>query len=76
MQFLDIRDTDFDEKFAAILTRGEETGREVEGVVLDIIAEVRKRGDAALLDYTRRFDRLDAARSGSRSARRRRGPRA
>jgi histidinol dehydrogenase len=60
MQFLDIRDADFDERFAAILTRGEETGREVEGVVLDIIAQVRQRGDAALLDYTRRFDRLEA----------------
>src|SRR5919197_4084843 len=61
MQFLDIRDTDFDLKFAAILGRGEETGREVEKVVLDIIADVRQRGDAALLEYPRRFDRLDAA---------------
>ena len=60
MQFLDIKDKDFDAKFAAILGRGEETGKEVEQVVLDIIADVRKRGDAALLDYTRRFDRLEA----------------
>ncbi|HEY6839140.1 MAG TPA: histidinol dehydrogenase [Geobacteraceae bacterium] len=60
MQFLDIRDTDFDARFAAILGRGEETGREVEKVVLDIIAAVRQRGDAALLEYTRRFDRLEA----------------
>jgi histidinol dehydrogenase len=60
MQFLDFSDSDFDGKFAAILTRGEETGREVEQAVLDIIADVRKRGDAAILDYTRRFDRLDA----------------
>ena len=60
MQFLDIKDKDFDAKFAAILARGEETGKEVEQVVLDIIADVRERGDAALLDYTRRFDRLEA----------------
>jgi histidinol dehydrogenase len=60
MQFLDINDNDFDARFAAILARGEETGKEVEQVVLDIIADVRKRGDAALLDYTRRFDRLSA----------------
>ncbi len=60
MQFLDINDKDFDARFAAILGRGEETGREVEEVVKGIIADVRERGDAALLDYTRRFDRLKA----------------
>src|SRR6266508_4286159 len=60
MQFLDINDNDFDAKFAAILARGEETGREVEEVVKGIIADVHSRGDAALLDYTRRFDRLEA----------------
>ena len=60
MQFLDIRDKDFDARFAAILARGEETGRDVEEVVKGIIADVRTRGDEALLEYTRRFDRLDA----------------
>jgi histidinol dehydrogenase len=60
MKFLDIRDKDFDRQFAAILGRGEETGREVEQAVLDIIAAVRTKGDAAVLEYTNRFDRLDA----------------
>ncbi|MFZ3208613.1 MAG: histidinol dehydrogenase [Geobacteraceae bacterium] len=60
MQFLDIKDNDFDAQFAAILSRGEEAGREVEQVVLDIIADLRKRGDEALLEYTRRFDHLEA----------------
>ena len=60
MQFLDIQDKDFDKKFASILARGEETGREVEAVVKGIIADVRSRGDEALLDYTGRFDRLEA----------------
>jgi histidinol dehydrogenase len=60
MQFLDINDMGFDGKFASILARGEESGREVEQAVLDIIADVRGRGDEALLDYTRRFDRLEA----------------
>lgn len=59
MKFLHIHDSTFDAEFAAILARGEETGREVEKVVLDIIADVRKRGDEAVLDYTRRFDRLE-----------------
>ena len=60
MQFLDIKDDDFSSRFAAILARGEEAGREVEQVVLEIVADVRERGDAALLEYTRRFDRLEA----------------
>ena len=61
MLFLDIRDNDFSEKFGTILARGEETGREVEQTVLAIIADVRQRGDEAVLELTRRFDRLEAA---------------
>ena len=61
MQFLDIQDSDFDSRFAAILARGEETSQDVEQVVLDIITEVRKRGDEAVLEYTNRFDRLGAS---------------
>ncbi|HCE67323.1 MAG: histidinol dehydrogenase [Geobacteraceae bacterium GWC2_55_20] len=60
MLFLNIADTDFNTKFDTILSRSEETGREVEQTVLDIIADVRLRGDAALLELTRRFDRLEA----------------
>ncbi|OGU01095.1 MAG: histidinol dehydrogenase [Geobacteraceae bacterium GWC2_48_7] len=61
MLFIDIHDDDFSQKFDQILSRGEETGREVEQVVLDIIADVRSRGDVAVLELTRRFDRLEAA---------------
>ena len=61
MLFLDIADTDFDQKFDAILSRSEESGREVEQTVLDIIADVRQRGDAAVLELTRKFDRLEAS---------------
>ena len=60
MLFLDIREKDFDRRFEAILSRSEENGREVEQVVLGIIADVRQRGDAAVLELTRRFDRLEA----------------
>ncbi|MDD2321449.1 MAG: histidinol dehydrogenase [Geobacteraceae bacterium] len=64
MKFLDIHDADFDERFSAILSRGEEPSRDVEALVLEIIADVRRRGDAALLDYTRRFDRLETEADG------------
>lgn len=60
MIFLKINDADFETRFSAILSRGEESGREVEQVVLDIIADIRKRGDTALLELTQRFDRLKA----------------
>ncbi len=65
MKFLDINEKDFEKRFAAILARGEETGREVEQVVQGIIADVRNRGDEALLEYTRRFDRLEVDNAGS-----------
>ncbi len=61
MLFLDINDSGFAQKFDAILSRGEESGRDVEQVVLDIIDAVRKRGDEAVLGLTRRLDRLEAA---------------
>jgi histidinol dehydrogenase len=64
MQFLDISEDDFHAKFDAIVERGEESGREVEEVVLGIISDVRKRGDEALLEYTRRFDRLECDAAG------------
>lgn len=58
MKFLDIRENDFESQFASILARGEEVGKEVEAVVLNIISNVQERGDAALLEYTEKFDRL------------------
>lgn len=58
MLFLDINDTDFDARFAAILTRGEETSLQVTEVVQGIIKDIRNSGDDALLEYTNRFDRL------------------
>ena len=61
MLFLDINDTDFDTRFAAILTRGEETSLQVIEVVQGIIQDIRKSGDDALLEYTNRFDRLGLA---------------
>jgi histidinol dehydrogenase len=58
MRRLSTRGAGFDAKLAA-LTRYEETGNAaVERVVRAIIADVRKRGDAAVLAYARRFDRV------------------
>jgi histidinol dehydrogenase len=53
-------DPDFQAGFASLLADKRETEEDVEQAVRDILAEVKRRGDAAVLDYTRRFDRLDA----------------
>ncbi|MDD2500521.1 MAG: histidinol dehydrogenase [Geobacter sp.] len=61
MLFLDINDTNFDQQFSAILSRGEETSLQVTEVVRGIIKDIRSSGDDALLEYTNRFDRLGLA---------------
>jgi histidinol dehydrogenase len=56
---LNSRDSGFAESFAALLAAKRETDADVSRTVADILADVRTRGDEALIDYTRRFDRLD-----------------
>ena len=58
-QFLTITDPDFDAKFANLLTMKREDSPDVDHVVADIIADVRARGDAAVIELTSKFDRLD-----------------
>jgi histidinol dehydrogenase len=58
---LDTREGDFDARLAALTAWEEELDQSVSAVVTDIIADVARRGDAALLEYTARFDGLDAA---------------
>ncbi len=55
---LDAAAAGFEEDFAALLSSKREAAADVDAIVAGIIADVRKRGDAALLDYTQRFDRL------------------
>jgi histidinol dehydrogenase len=54
-------DQDFEDRFGALVAGhgGRDAG--VAKIVADIIDDLRARGDAALLEYTRRFDGLDAA---------------
>ncbi|MGN6307166.1 MAG: histidinol dehydrogenase [Mesorhizobium sp.] len=57
-------DVGFEQRFAAFLTTKREVSADVNTAVRDIIARVRAEGDAALIDYTRRFDRADLATLG------------
>jgi histidinol dehydrogenase len=52
---------DFAERFQAFLAAKRETAADVDTAVRGIIAEVIARGDEALADFTRQFDRHDCA---------------
>jgi histidinol dehydrogenase len=58
---LDTAQPDFDARLANLLAFESTQNRKVEADVAAILADVRARGDAALLAYTRLHDRLDAA---------------
>ena len=59
MKRLDTADAAFADAFRALVLDARETTARVDGPVAAIIAAVRARGDAALIDYTSQFDRLD-----------------
>ncbi len=50
---------DFETRFRALLSMKREDAPDVDAAVAEIIADVRARGDAAVIDLTRKFDRLD-----------------
>ena len=55
---LDTRDADFESAFERLRRGSEQVDPSIEQRVAAIIADVRARGDAALLEYTHRFDGL------------------
>lgn len=57
-QFLDSSDSDFEAKFAALLGAKREDSPDVDDVVAGIIADVRARGDDAVIELTTKFDKL------------------
>jgi histidinol dehydrogenase len=56
--FLNTKDADFDARFTALLGQKREDSPDVDDAVAAIIADVRARGDAAVLELTARFDKL------------------
>lgn len=59
MKMLNTLAPDFDARLARLLDRDTAEDRAVEATVRDIIDTVRTEGDAALIDYSRKFDRLE-----------------
>jgi histidinol dehydrogenase len=58
---LDSSEAGFDRELAALIAFESNQDEGIDATVARIVADVRARGDAALLDCTRQFDRLDAA---------------
>jgi histidinol dehydrogenase len=63
---LNSQDPDFAARFRAFLGVKREAAQDVEQAVRGILADVRTRGDAALHDYTLKFDRVDLTKAGMR----------
>ena len=57
---LDSSAADFEVQLTRVLSWSAETDQAIEERVTEILDDVRARGDAAVLDYTRRFDALEA----------------
>jgi len=63
---LDRSSADFDQRFARFLAAKREVSADVEATVRAIVADVAACGDAALIEATRKFDRLDLDAKGLR----------
>jgi histidinol dehydrogenase len=59
MRIIACSDSLFEETFQRIASRGRVFDAEIRQTVAEIIDHVARRGDAALFDYTRQFDRTD-----------------
>ena len=56
---LDTVKSDFAARFDELLAGKREVSEDVDTVVRSIVADVRARGDEALIEYTSRFDRME-----------------
>jgi histidinol dehydrogenase len=66
---LDSQSADFAKRFADFLATKREVSADIESAARAIVDDVAKRGDIALLEATRKFDRLDLDASGLRVTR-------
>jgi histidinol dehydrogenase len=63
---LSASDADFEARFSDLLAQKREVSEDVDQAVAAILDDVRKRGDAAVIEYSRRFDRIDLEQMGIR----------
>ena len=65
-RILNADDASFEGEFAALLAAKREDSPDVDAAAAQIIAEVRERGDAALIEFTERFDGVALSAEGLR----------
>ena len=58
---LSTKQADFDAELTTLLAFEENADEKLEATVASILADVKRRGDTAVLEYTQRFDRLNAS---------------
>ncbi len=58
---LSTKQADFNRQLSQLLAFEETADEKLEATVASILADVKRRGDAALLEYTQRFDRLNVS---------------
>ncbi|MGD9785824.1 MAG: histidinol dehydrogenase [Hyphomicrobiaceae bacterium] len=63
---LSTSDPAFETQFRAFLAEKREVSADVDRAVADIVADVRRRGDDALIELSRKFDHVDLDRIGLR----------
>src|SRR5207237_8962637 len=63
---LDRNSADFDQRFAAFLAAKREVSADVQRATRAIVDDVATRGDAALIEATRKFDRVELDATGLR----------
>ncbi len=63
-QRLDAAAADFPARFDALLAQKREVSEDVDSAARKIIDDVIARGDAALIDLSRKFDRIDLVERG------------
>jgi histidinol dehydrogenase len=63
---LEMNSSDFAQRFRALLDIKRESSADVEAAARAIVADVAARGDDAVKEYTRKFDRRDLDRAGLR----------
>ena len=60
VRVLSTRDEGFDAAYAQLVAIDTAADRRIDGAAAAIVDDVRRRGDPALLEYTNRFDRMNA----------------
>ncbi|MFI4998509.1 MAG: histidinol dehydrogenase [Reyranellales bacterium] len=63
---LDAAAPGFEKEFSAFLGRNRDSDENVDRIAAEIVADVRARGDAALVEYTRKFDKVETDVAGLR----------